>query len=368
MQQRTFSLAAVPPYRLDLTAWALRRREDNAIDSWDGSSYRRVLELGGRPVEVVAAQAAPAVPQIAVQLTGVELNRETEAAAQAALHRLLGLETDLSPFYRLAADDPFLGPLAKRFRGLKPPRLPSLFECLVNAIACQQLTLTVGIRLLNRLAETYGMPVRDGGPRAFPRPAELAGLSSETLRPLGFSRAKALSIVALAAAIETGVFDAERDRVARQRGGGRRAHASPRHRPLERRIRPPARARPTQRLSRRRRRRPKQPRAPAPAKGSARLRRRPSCRPTVAALRGARLLPPAAREPRRSRGAHGTRCLIAGAVLNTPSVTFAEFAASRRSAATREGRYPSCRVPMRGRREVLRRRLGRVPSARMRRR
>jgi len=209
VQQRTFSLAAVPPYRLDLTAWALRRRGDNATDGWDGSSYRRVLELGGRPVEVVAAQAAPAVPQIAVHLTGVELNRETEAAAKAALHRLLGLGADLSPFYRLAADDPFLGPLAKRFRGLKPPRLPSLFECLVNAIACQQLTLTVGIRLLNRLAETYGTPVLDGGPQAFPRPAHLAGVSPEALRPLGFSRAKALSIVALAAAIETGTFDAD---------------------------------------------------------------------------------------------------------------------------------------------------------------
>jgi DNA-3-methyladenine glycosylase II len=209
VQQRTFSLAAVPPYRLDLTAWALRRREDNAIDSWDRRSYRRVLDLGSGPVELAAVQEAAAVPQLAVQLTGVQLTGETEAAAHAALRRLLGLETDLSPFYSLAADDPFLSPLTKRFRGLKPPRLPTLFECLVNAIACQQLTLTVGIRLLNRLAEGYGASVRDGGPRAFPQPAQLAGLSAESLRSLGFSRAKALSIVALAGAIETGAFDPE---------------------------------------------------------------------------------------------------------------------------------------------------------------
>jgi DNA-3-methyladenine glycosylase II len=209
VQQRSFVLAALPPYRLDLTAWALRRRADNAVDCWDGRSYRRVLELGGGPVEVVAVQEAPAVPQLAVQLTGVQLTGETEAAAQAALLRLLGLETDLSPFYSLAADDAFVGPLTKRFRGLKPPRLPTLFECLVNAIACQQLTLTVGIRLLNRLTETHGTPVRDGGPHAFPRPAQLAGRSSEALRALGFSHAKARSIIALAAAIETGAFDAE---------------------------------------------------------------------------------------------------------------------------------------------------------------
>jgi len=208
VQQRTFSLAAVPPYRLDLTAWALRRRRDNATDSWDGSSYRRVLELGGRPVEVVATQESPSVPQIAVQLTGVDLDRETEAAAQAALHRLLGLGADLSPFYRLAADDPFLGSLAKRFRGLKPPRLPSLFECLVNAIACQQLTLTVGIRLLGRLAQAHGAATGPDMQHAFPTSAQLAQLSPELLRRLGFSGAKARSIVELAAAIEAGTFDA----------------------------------------------------------------------------------------------------------------------------------------------------------------
>ena len=181
MQQLTFSLAAVPPYRLDLTAWALRRRGDNAIDSWDGRSYRRVLpELGGAPIEVAAAQEAPALPPLAPRrhLTGVQLNRATEAAAKAALLRLLGLETNLYPFYSLAADDPFLGPLTKRFRGLKPPRLPTLFECLVNAIACQQLTLTVGIRLLNRLAETYGAPVAWRPAPRFPEPAQLAGLSA----------------------------------------------------------------------------------------------------------------------------------------------------------------------------------------------
>ena len=59
-------------------------------------------------------------------------------------------------FYTLAADDPDLGPLADKFRGLKPPRFPTMFECVANAIACQQLTLTVGITLLNRLAESHG--------------------------------------------------------------------------------------------------------------------------------------------------------------------------------------------------------------------
>jgi hypothetical protein len=36
-----FSIDPVPPFRLDLSAWALRRRPGNAIDLWDGTSYRR---------------------------------------------------------------------------------------------------------------------------------------------------------------------------------------------------------------------------------------------------------------------------------------------------------------------------------------
>jgi DNA-3-methyladenine glycosylase II len=206
---RTFSVAALPPFRLDLTVWALRRRPDNTIDRWDGRTYRRTLALETGTVELAAVQAgSAAVPELTVTLTGAQLDEQSEEAARAALARLLGFELDLSKFYRLVAGDPFLHTLAAGFRGLKPPRFPTLFECLVNAIACQQLTLTVGIRLLNRLAEAHGTASGAGTTRAFPVPTQLADLSPEALRPLGFSGAKSRSIVELAAAISGGIFDA----------------------------------------------------------------------------------------------------------------------------------------------------------------
>ncbi len=200
-------MEALPPFRLDLTAPALRRRPDNAVDMWDGRTYRRALALEGRTIELAAVQAERSTaPQLTVTLTGSQLDHQTEEAARGALTRLLGLELDLSAFYAQAKDDPFLRPLARRFRGLKPPRFPTLFECLVNAIACQQLTITVGIRLLNRLAEAYGTASGEDT-RAFPLPAQLAGLAPEALNSLGFSRAKARSIVELAAGITAGTFD-----------------------------------------------------------------------------------------------------------------------------------------------------------------
>jgi DNA-3-methyladenine glycosylase II len=206
---RIFSVAALPPFRLDLTVWALRRRPDNTIDRWDGRTYRRALALETGTIELAAVQTGSAAfPELTVTLTGAQLGEQTEEAARAALARLLGLELDLSPFYRLAMADPFLHTLAERFRGLKPPRFPTLFECLVNAIACQQLTLTVGIRLLNRLAEAHGAAPAGCTTCAFPLPTRLADLSPEALRPLGFSRAKSRSIVELAAGISSGLFDA----------------------------------------------------------------------------------------------------------------------------------------------------------------
>jgi DNA-3-methyladenine glycosylase II len=201
-------MPALPPYRLDLTVWALRRRPYNAVDTWDGHTYRRALELEGRAIEIAAFQAGSTLaPRLEVTLTGTNLDQRTEAAARVALAHLLGLRTDLSAFYRLAERDALLRTLATRFRGLKPPRFPTLFECVVNAIACQQLTITVGIRLLNRLAQTHGTTPHNGALHAFPAPTRLAGLTPEALRPLGFSGPKARSIVELAARINAGTFD-----------------------------------------------------------------------------------------------------------------------------------------------------------------
>jgi DNA-3-methyladenine glycosylase II len=189
--------------------WALRRRPDNTIDLWDGRTYRRTLTLETGTVELACVQAgSAAVPALNVTLTGAQLDKQTEEAARAALARLLGFELDLTKFYRLAAVDPFLHALAARFRGLKPPRFPTLFECLVNAIACQQLTLTVGIRLLNRLTEAHGTAPDAGTQRAFPLPTRLADLSPEALKPLGLSGAKSRSIVELADRISNDMFDA----------------------------------------------------------------------------------------------------------------------------------------------------------------
>ncbi len=208
MERISLDLNPAPPFRLDLTVWTLRRRPANIVDRWDGETYRRVLVADdGEPFEVAVTQSGPLdAPHLHVTVSRKKSNTEVKAQVISALARLLGSNLNLDGFYHLAEKDKDLRPLANQFRGFKPPRFQSYFETLVNAISCQQLTLTVGIRLLNSLVESYGPALKtdDGIFHAFPRPQDLADVDVEELRKMSFSYQKARYITGIAQSIVQG--------------------------------------------------------------------------------------------------------------------------------------------------------------------
>lgn len=207
MTSFSFRMEPIPPFRLDLTAWTLRRRPENLIDRWDGTTYSRILLRRDTPLEAyVSSVGSTDTPRLEVLVRGSRAYPRVEAEVRSALTWLLGSETDLTAFYRFAEQNKRLKPLADRFRGVKPPRFPTLFEALVNAIACQQLSLTVGILLLNRLSAACGKAA-DSGNHAFPRPSEVLRLRQEDLRGIGFSYAKAGAILELARSVDSGQID-----------------------------------------------------------------------------------------------------------------------------------------------------------------
>jgi len=211
-ERLTFEVEPVPPFRLDLTVQALRRRAINAVDRFDGTTYRRLLVGEEGPLEVQVVQIAPPErPMLRVTVHAASLDPCARPAVMAGLTRLLGLDRCLDDFYRAAADDPGLGHLARLFRGLKPPRFPTVFEALINALACQQVTLSLGIQLLNRLAATCARGCDTPGDRAypFPSPDDLAGREPDELRALGFSWQKAQAMIELAGAVAEGRLDLE---------------------------------------------------------------------------------------------------------------------------------------------------------------
>ena len=197
----TFVLQPIPPFRLDLTVWALRRRPRNLIDRWDGTTYRRVIVIEGRPTELAVRQAgSSAAPRLIVSATPPPRTLLGKRHVRSVLDRLLGLRIDLSGWYDTAAGDARLRPLADTFRGMKPPRFSTMFEAVVNGFACQQLSLEVGLELLNRLATISGARLGRGGDvrYAFPTAQDIARLPAEKYRAIGFSRQKVRALLDLA--------------------------------------------------------------------------------------------------------------------------------------------------------------------------
>ena len=208
MTELTFTLRPLPPFSLELTVWALRRRPNNQVDRWDGKNYSRIFVFEDNAVKVTVSQEGGLnKPKLNIAVVGESSDSETDKTRiSATLEKMFSIRKDLREFYSLSDGDKRLRPLVERFTGMKPPRFPTLFEALVNAFSCQQLSLDVGIILLNRLSYSHGIVFKESNTvfHAFPRPKDLAMLSTEDLRKLGLSRNKGLAIIGLSKEIING--------------------------------------------------------------------------------------------------------------------------------------------------------------------
>ncbi len=203
-----FTFSPKSPFCLDFTVWTLRRRPDNIVDRWDNGTYRRLIMLDEKPVEISVNQIGSAEKP----LLNVTISDNCDSSRNEVctfLEKTFGISIDLSEFYSFAKRNPQLRSLTERFCGVKPPRFPSIFEALVNGITCQQLTLTFGIQTLNKLALKYGAKLHllSGTAHAFPQPADLAKLNIGDFREIGYSRNKAVALIDLSSKICGGELD-----------------------------------------------------------------------------------------------------------------------------------------------------------------
>src|SRR2546422_4499650 len=106
-ERQTSTIRPRPPFRLDFCAWALRRRATNLVDRWDGTTYRRVVAIDGRPAEGAMRQlGATNTPLLQVTVRGSRLAPQIRSSVEAPLERLFGLQVGLRPFRRVAARGP----------------------------------------------------------------------------------------------------------------------------------------------------------------------------------------------------------------------------------------------------------------------
>ena len=185
------------PFRLDLTADALRRLATNSVDvvTPDGA-YHRAFDLHG---EIAAVR----VTQVDDTTLCVEHTGTSSEGMLALVERTLGTAVDLRPWTRNAARVPWLAPLERALRGVKPPRYGSLWEACVHAIVFQQISIHAASSIMRRLIAAIGAPVSVGGVALtpFPSPIALLAASDATLRSVGLSTNKAAHLRAVADAL-----------------------------------------------------------------------------------------------------------------------------------------------------------------------
>lgn len=201
----THALPVRSPFRLDLTVSALRRLRTNVVNVLsDEGHFLRALEGERGPLLVRARQVTPESLEVTVQGAARE-----QAAAIAAVQRMLGVERDLTLFERAAARLPWLRALARRMRGVKPPRFPTLWESCVNAIVFQQVSLAAATTVTRRLVRALGTRLElEGMPLyAFPGPERFLAARDDALRAAGLSAQKLATLRRAAEAIEAGTLD-----------------------------------------------------------------------------------------------------------------------------------------------------------------
>jgi 3-methyladenine DNA glycosylase/8-oxoguanine DNA glycosylase len=198
-----------------------------------GGIATRLLDVEGSPVLVRAWQ--PAVKRVVIRAEPIDpegisapsfLSSAPRRDAGAADLRLavermrfaLGVDDDLSGFYRRFRRDPLLGPLLLRRPDRRPSRRPWPWEALAWAIVKQLIESGRAARIQRRIVGRWGRRLarERGALRDVPGPAAIAGRAPAELEAMDLSARRALALRSVAAEIAAGRMDpAERSADAR---------------------------------------------------------------------------------------------------------------------------------------------------------
>jgi len=108
------------------------------------------------------------------------------------------LDLDLGEFTRRFRDDPLLGPILARWRGMRPASWSSLYEYLIIAIVLQNAVVRRSIQMMQTLLEAYGAPLAYDGRTLLCAwaPEAIAAVREDELRALKLGyRAKSIARV-----------------------------------------------------------------------------------------------------------------------------------------------------------------------------
>ncbi|HET7180161.1 MAG TPA: DNA-3-methyladenine glycosylase [Chryseosolibacter sp.] len=188
----------------------LRRSPQELLHELRGDAVVKALKATG---EVVVFRVTAQKEGLSISfLTSAPGSPETLRQVSDYVREWFDLETDLKPFYAMAANDKLLRDLVTRYHGYRIVGQPDLFESLIWAVLGQQINLGFAYTLKERFVRTFGEKITldHGEYFLFPSPHSVAVLRPEQLVPLQFSRQKSRYTIGIAEAFASGVVSKER--------------------------------------------------------------------------------------------------------------------------------------------------------------
>ena len=181
---RSHGLASLPPLAVDVDTRAL-----TATVAVAGVA-RTVRVAAGRPgFAIVSPVDGGAV----------------DAGVRTAVGHVLRLDEDLSPFYRVIADDPDLAWAAGGAGRLV--RSATVFEEVVKTICTTNCAWSATVRMVGALVDHLGLPGPAG--RAFPTPAAMAEAGDDFYRHTARAGYRGAYLLSLARSVAAGTVDLE---------------------------------------------------------------------------------------------------------------------------------------------------------------
>jgi N-glycosylase/DNA lyase len=123
-----------------------------------------------RPRTVLVSQGRRSTAKVEVR--GPRLSPAGERSVESSLRRVLNLDEDLAPFYRVAAADPDLAWAAAGAGRML--RSSTVFEDVVKTVCTTNTVWSATVKMVTALVDNLGEPSAGGHGRAFPTPEAMA--------------------------------------------------------------------------------------------------------------------------------------------------------------------------------------------------
>lgn len=205
----SFLIPLPQEYSFELCLQFLRRSPREMLHTCSETEIHKLLQVQGVPV--LFRICVKDSQHLVVTILNTSITSKIKEELERYIRDWLDLDTDLKPFYKLAAKDKILSALVKKFYGYRIVGQPDLFESIVWAVLGQQINLPFAYTLKQRFVEQFGTQVKfnDTVYHLFPEPAVVASLKDADLLHLQFSRQKSKYIIGLGEAFASGMISKE---------------------------------------------------------------------------------------------------------------------------------------------------------------